>query len=109
MMGRLNCRLCLASILVAKPLRNSRKVTVSEFLEHRYERSKVIKIAVPLVIIIGSGMYLMSQMKAGGLITSYVTGLSYEWGLIIIALVFIMYVSMGGMLAVTWTNLLQGL
>ncbi|SES63777.1 sodium/pantothenate symporter/cation/acetate symporter [Salinibacillus kushneri] len=99
----------LASILVAKPLRNSRKVTVTEFLNDRYSDSKAIKIAVPIVIIMGSGMYLMSQMKAGGLITSYVTGLSYEWGVVIIALVFILYVSMGGMLAVTWTNLLQGL
>lgn len=98
----------LASILVAKPLRNSRKVTVSEFLTDRYGGSKTIKIAIPVVIILGSGMYLMSQMKAGGLITSYVTGLSYEWGLVIITLVFILYVSMGGMLAVTWTNFLQG-
>lgn len=98
----------LASILVARPLRNSKKVTVSEFLNDRYGGSKTIKIAVPIVIILGSGMYLMSQMKAGGLITSYVTGLSYEWGLVVIAFVFILYVSMGGMLAVTWTNLLQG-
>lgn len=98
----------LASILVARPLRNSRKVTVPEFLNDRYGGNKIIKIAVPIVIILGSGMYLMSQMKAGGLITSYVTGLSYEWGLVVIALVFILYVSMGGMLAVTWTNLLQG-
>jgi len=98
----------LASILVAKPLRNSKKVTVSEFINDRYEGSKFFMIAVPTVIIIGSGMYMMSQMKAGGLITSYVTGLSYEWGVILIALVFILYVSMGGMLAVTWTNILQG-
>lgn len=98
----------LASILVAKPLRNSRKVTVPEFLNDRYNGNKIIKIAVPIVIILGSGMYLMSQMKAGGLITSYVTGLTYEWGLVLIAFVFILYVSMGGMLAVTWTNLLQG-
>ncbi|MFP3361609.1 Na+:solute symporter, partial [Planococcus sp. SIMBA_143] len=66
------------------------------------------KIAIPIVIIIGSAMYLMSQMTAGGLIASYVTGLSYEWGLVIIVLVFIFYVSLGGMLAVTWTNILQG-
>jgi SSS family transporter len=98
----------IASVLVAKPLRNSRKFTVSEFINERYYGSGFFKIAIPLVIIIGSSMYLMSQMKAGGLITSYVTGLSYEWGLIIITIVFILYVSMGGMLAVTWTNVLQG-
>ncbi|MCM3584996.1 sodium:solute symporter family protein [Mesobacillus maritimus] len=99
----------LASILVARQLRNSKKITVSEFIEDRYKGSNFLKIAVPIIIIIGSGMYLMSQMKAGGLMTSYVTGLNYEWGLVIISIVFFLYVSMGGMLAVTWTNILQGL
>ncbi|HZG69972.1 MAG TPA: sodium:solute symporter family protein, partial [Chondromyces sp.] len=77
-------------------------------LNERYGGNKFIKVVVPLVIIFGSGMYLMSQMKAGGLIASYVTGMSYEWGLIIVTIIFILYVSLGGMLAVTWTNVLQG-
>ncbi|QQK80478.1 sodium:solute symporter family protein [Salicibibacter cibi] len=97
----------IASVLVAKPMRNSRKFTVTEFLVDRYEH-RLFKVAVPVVIIIGSGMYLMSQMTAGGLIGSYVTGWSYQWGVVIIAIVFILYVAMGGMLAVTWTNILQG-
>ncbi|MBF7082751.1 sodium:solute symporter family protein [Desulfallas sp. Bu1-1] len=101
------CGFALASILVAKPLRNSGKYTVTEFLTERYN-SRFIQVMVPIILIIGSGIYLMSQMKAGGLIASYITGLSYEWGLVIIALVFILYVSLGGMLAVTWTNVLQG-
>ncbi|MFZ5633339.1 MAG: sodium:solute symporter family protein [Bacillota bacterium] len=101
------CGFSLASILVARPLRNSGKYTVTEFLSERYE-GLFIKIAVPIILIIGSAIYLMSQMKAGGLIASYITGLSYEWGLVITAAVFILYVSTGGMLAVTWTNVLQG-
>ncbi|WP_096189940.1 sodium:solute symporter family protein [Evansella halocellulosilytica] len=98
----------VASILVARALRNSQQFTVSGFLNDRFYGSKFLKIAVPLVIVVGSGMYLMSQLTAGGLLTIYVTGLSYEWSLLIISLVFILYVSMGGMLAVTWTNVLQG-
>jgi SSS family transporter len=101
--------LTLASFLVAKPMRNSQKITLPEFINDRYNAPKFFKVAVPIIIIIGSSMYLVSQMKAGGLITSFVTGLSYQWGLIIIGLVFVLYVSMGGMLAVTWTNVMQGL
>lgn len=101
------CGFSLASILVARPLRNSGKYTVTEFLSERYE-GLFIKIAVPIILIIGSAIYLMSQMKAGGLIASHITGLSYQWGLVITAAVFILYVSTGGMLAVTWTNVLQG-
>ncbi|GAK09046.1 hypothetical protein [Geomicrobium sp. JCM 19038] len=84
-----------ASVLVAKPMRNSKKFTVTEFLVERYE-SRFFKLIVPLVIIIGSSMYLISQMAAGGLIGSYVTGLSYEWGVVIIAVIFVLYVAMGG-------------
>jgi len=97
----------LSTVLVARPLRNSGKYTVTEFLTERFD-SYYIKIAVPVIFIIGLSIYLMAQMKAGGLIASYITGLPYEWGLVITCLVFIFYVSTGGMLAVTWTNLLQG-
>ena len=97
----------LCTVLVARPLRNSGKYTVTEFLTERFD-SYYVKIAVPVIFIIGLSIYLMAQMKAGGLIASYITGLPYEWGLVITCLVFIFYVSTGGMLAVTWTNLLQG-
>lgn len=98
----------IASILVARALRNSKELTVSGFLNDRYSNSKFIKVYAPLVILGGSSMYLLSQLTAGGHITTYVTGLPYQWSLILIGIVFILYVSMGGMLAVTWTNVLQG-
>lgn len=97
----------VASILVAKALRRSKKVTVPSYLEFRY-KSKPIMVMATLVVIIGSSMYLISQMAAGGMITEYVTGFSYEISLIIVGFVFVLYVSLGGMMAVTWTNVLQG-
>ena len=97
----------VASILVAKALRRSKNVTVPSYLEFRY-RSKPIMVMATLVVIIGSSMYLISQMAAGGMITEYVTGFNYEISLIIVGFVFVLYVSLGGMMAVTWTNVLQG-
>lgn len=97
----------VASILVAKALRRSGKVTVPSYLEFRYN-SKPLMVLATVVVILGSSMYLISQMAAGGMITEYVTGFSYEISLIIVGFVFILYVSIGGMMAVTWTNIIQG-
>lgn len=98
----------VASIVVARTYRSTRRTTVASYLALRYPSSKILLIGVPIVLVVGSAMYLISQMSAGGHIAAYVTGLSFEWSLVIIATVFVLYTSMGGMLAVTWTNVLQG-
>lgn len=98
----------IASILVARTYRSTQRTTVASYLSLRFPSSRVLVLGVPIVIVIGTAMYLISQMSAGGLVASYVTGLPFEWALVLIAVVFIVYTSMGGMLAVTWTNVLQG-
>ncbi|NUL48292.1 sodium:solute symporter family protein [Cellulosimicrobium funkei] len=99
----------IASILVARTYRSTKRTTVASYLALRFPSSRILVIGVPIVIVIGTAMYLISQMSAGGLIASYVTGWTFEWSLVVIAVVFIIYTSMGGMLAVTWTNVLQGM
>ncbi|WP_313817126.1 sodium:solute symporter family protein [Citricoccus sp.] len=99
----------IASILVARTYRSTKRTTVASYLALRFPSSRILVIGVPVVIVIGTAMYLISQMSAGGLVASYVTGLPFEWALVVIAVVFIIYTSMGGMLAVTWTNVLQGM
>jgi sodium/pantothenate symporter len=47
-------------------------------------------------------------MKAAGITAAVLLGLDYEVALTLATLVFISYVSIGGMLAVTWTDVFQG-
>jgi sodium/pantothenate symporter len=98
----------LASILVAKQLRNLGKYTVTDFLLYRFN-NRVIEIIVPIIIIISFTAYIVAQLKAAGLAAVYILGISYPQAIALMSLVFIIYVSIGGMWAVTWTDVLQGI
>lgn len=98
----------LAAILVAKPLRNFGKFTLTDFLVFRYPHP-VVRYAVPLVIVVSFTAYIVAQMKAAGITANVLLGISYNEAVTGMALVFVLYVSIGGMLAVTWTDVVQGL
>ena len=97
----------LASVLVARPLRRFGKFTITDFLAFRFPHP-IIRIGVPLLIVISFTMYIVAQMKAAGITAEALLGIEYETALTLATLVFVLYVSVGGMLAVTWTDVVQG-
>lgn len=97
----------LASILVAGPLRRFGKFTITDFLRHRYPHA-IVAWVVPILIVVSFTIYIVAQMKAAGITASVLLGIDYETALTLATLVFILYVSIGGMLAVTWTDVFQG-
>lgn len=97
----------LASILVAKPLRNFGKFTITDFLVFRYPHA-IVRYVVPSVIVISFTVYIIAQMKAAGITANVLLDISYNEAVTWMTIVFILYVSIGGMLAVTWTDVVQG-
>lgn len=97
----------LASILVAKPLRNFGKFTITDFLVFRYPHA-IVRYLVPIIIIVSFTVYIIAQMKAAGITANVLLGISYNEAVTWMTIVFILYVSIGGMLAVTWTDVVQG-
>ena len=97
----------LASILVARPLRRFGKFTITDFLSWRFPHP-VIRIGVPILIVVSFTMYIVAQMKAAGITAEVLLGIPYETALTMSTVVFVLYVSVGGMLAVTWTDVVQG-
>ncbi|MBC6951582.1 sodium:solute symporter family protein, partial [candidate division KSB1 bacterium] len=97
----------LASILVAKPLRNFGKFTITDFLVFRYPHA-IVRYLVPIVIVVSFTVYIIAQMKAAGITANVLLGISYNEAVTWMTIVFILYVSIGGMLAVTWTDVVQG-
>jgi sodium/pantothenate symporter len=97
----------LASILVAKPLRNFGKFTITDFLAHRFPHP-LVRYLVPSIIVISFTVYIIAQMKAAGITAEFLLGIPYKQAVTISTLVFILYVSIGGMLAITWTDVVQG-
>ena len=97
----------IASLLVARPLRNFGKYTITDFLAYRYP-SKIVRFLVPVLIVIAFVIYIVAQLKAAGITATALLGIPYNTALVISTLVFIVYVSFGGMIAITWTDVIQG-
>ena len=97
-----------ASILVARQLRNFGRYTITDFLAFRFP-SPVVRALVPILIVVAFTAYIVAQLKAAGITANALLGIPYDTALVVATLVFITYVSIGGMIAITWTDVVQGL
>jgi sodium/pantothenate symporter len=97
----------LASILVARQLRRFGKYTITDFLGFRYP-SRVVRLLVPCLIVVAFTIYIVAQLKAAGITANALLGIPYPTALVLATVVFIIYVSFGGMIAITWTDVIQG-
>ena len=97
----------LATILVAGPLRRLARFTITDFLVFRYPHG-LVRGLVPAIIVVSLTVYMVAQMKAAGITAEVLLGVEYETAITIATVVFVLYVSFGGMVAVTITDVLQG-
>ena len=100
----------VASRLRRYTIRAGNSLTMPEFFENRFhDRSKVLRIASSLFIMIFFLVYTASGFSAGAKLFSVVFGIEYTWALVIGAFVILVYTFLGGFLAVCWTDFVQGL
>jgi sodium/pantothenate symporter len=97
----------LASLLVARQLRAFGRYTITDFLAFRYP-GRAVRTLVPLLIVVAFTIYIVAQLKAAGMTAWALLGIPYDTALVVATLVFITYVSIGGMIAITWTDVVQG-
>jgi len=97
-----------AAVGFAAPLRKFGKFTLGDFLATRYE-TRSLKLITAILTVIFFFAYLIPQLKGGGLVLQFLTGLPYWQGVVLGGVVFILYVTMGGMFAITWTDFVQGI
>jgi cation/acetate symporter len=96
----------LVAVLVAPYLRKFGAYTVPDFLAARYGGNLARLVGV-LVLIACSFIYLMGQLTGTGLVMSRLIGIPFEYG-VFVGLAGILVCSMlGGMRAVTWTQVAQ--
>ncbi|MFL6698520.1 MAG: sodium:solute symporter family protein [Vitreoscilla sp.] len=97
---------CLVALLIAPYLRKFGQYTIPDFLAARYDGNLTRVIGV--VAAIGcSFLYVVAQIYGVGLIASRITGVAFEVG-VFLGLGGILVCSfLGGMRAVTWTQVAQ--
>ncbi len=102
-------------VIVAPRLREQTErygnaLTIPEFLGNRFaDRRHVLRLTASLIIVIFFALYSASGLVAGGKLFESAFGASYQTGLWITAGVVVAYVVLGGFLAVSLTDFVQGI
>ena len=97
---------CLVALFLAPYLRKFGQFTIPDFLGARYGGNFVRSIGVFAAILV-SFVYVVAQIYGVGLITSRFTGLAFEIGVFVGLLGILVCSFLGGMKAVTWTQVAQ--
>ena len=99
---------------VAKRLRNYTEkandaITLPDYLENRFnDTTRVLRVISALVILVFFTIYVSSGLVAGAKLFESTFGLGYQAALWTGSLVIIIYTFLGGFMAVSWTDFLQG-
>lgn len=97
---------CLVAFFIAPYLRRFGRFTIPDFFAARYGGATVRLITI-FAVILCSFVYVVAQIYGVGLILTRLTGVSFEIGIFIGLSGMLMCSFLGGMKAVTWTQVAQ--
>ena len=85
-------------------------ITLPSFFGNRmHDESKLLRVVAGLIIFVFFTFYVSSGMVAGGTFFETAFGVEYHVGMTIVAGVVVLYTLVGGFLAVSWTDMVQGI
>lgn len=102
-------------LFVAKRLRKYTEIagnalTMPDYFEHRFQdTTRVLRIVTAVFILIFFLVYTSSGFVTSAKLFQTVFGISYQTGLVLGAVIVILYTCFGGFKAVCWTDLFQGI
>lgn len=79
------------------------------FSMHFKERLPLLRILSVLVILVAMLLYVAAQFAAAGKAFNVIFEMQYAWGVVIGALIVLIYVLLGGFRAACWTDFVQGI
>ena len=84
-------------------------LTIPDFLEKKFnDKSGLIKTISALIIGMFFTFYVSAQFHGSGKILNTIFGIEPLYGITMSAIIIIIYTILGGLLAVAWTDLIQG-
>lgn len=101
-------------IIVAPRLRvytevSRNSITIPVFFENRFkDKTHLLKIVSSVLILVFFTLYTSSGMVAGGKLFESAFGMNYMTGLFVTSIVVVLYTFLGGFLAVSLTDFVQG-
>ena len=83
-------------------------LTLPDYFTHRFEdKGNLLRIIAAVVILLFFTIYCASGVVAGARLFENTFNMPYEWALVVGAVATILYVFLGGFLAVSWTDTIQ--
>lgn len=84
-------------------------LTIPDYFDKRFlDNSRMLRVISSLVIVVFFTLYTSSGLVAGGKLFESAFGLDYSWGLLLTAGVVMAYTLLGGFMAVSLTDFVQG-
>jgi cation/acetate symporter len=94
-------------LLIAEPLRNTGRFTMADVLAFRLRKKSVRTVAAVSTLTV-TLMYMLAQMVgAGSIVKLLLPFISFEWTIVIVGVLMVVYVILGGMLATTWVQIIK--
>ncbi len=92
--------------LIAERLRNLGKYTFADVASYRLAQTPIRALSAfgALSVVL---LYLIAQMVGAGQLIKLLFGLPYEYAVILVGVLMILYVTFGGMLATTWVQIIK--
>lgn len=85
-------------------------ITVPDYLESHFKSSKnTLRILAATVLSVFVIIYVSSQIDATGIAFESMMGMNYYWGALLGFFIVLIYIFVGGFVAVVWSDLFQGL
>jgi cation/acetate symporter len=97
---------CLLALLVAPYMRKLGEFTLPDFLVRRYG-GQTIRLLSAFAVVVCCFVYVVAQIFAVGLITSRMVGVDFEIGIYLGLSSVLLCSFLGGMSAITWTQVVQ--
>ena len=91
---------------MAEKLRNLGKFTFADIAAYRLGQKEIRTLAAfgSLSVVV---LYLIAQMVGAGKLIQVLFGMEYEFAVILVGVMMIIYVTFGGMLATTWVQIIK--
>jgi cation/acetate symporter len=93
-------------LVVAEPLRNLGRYTLTDVMAYRLDRPRVRAVAAVASVVIIL-FYLLAQMVGVGVITSLLLGIDQSLAIALVGVLMMIYVTFGGMVATTYVQLFK--
>jgi len=93
-------------LLIAEPLRNLGKYSFADVCAFRLDRvaMRIFASCGSLVVVI---FYLIGQIVAAGALIQSLFGMPYDYAVILVGVLMIVYVGAGGMIATSWVQIIK--